>query len=699
MSAPLLRAIAPFIWCAAVAGSPPAVAASDPQLLESSSGFPTNEDLRHVRSLADPRLAPDGARVLVQVADSTAEGGRTHLWLAGASGSEARQLTFSPESDKAGERHGRWLGSDAVLFLAKRAERTQLFRLPMAGGEARAIELKITPTVDASRDADALPPRKEAQSEDHPEPVPLEVEDFEVAPDAKHVALLARDPETPGEKKQKDAKADVVLVDHDPHGVRLYLLDPATSALTPVAVPADVRHVAWAHDGSQLLVVSAGPNHQDDLGPSARAWRVAVDHPAAPLEWPQVPRTIGPARWSADDREVYFLAQASRDAPPGYADLYALDVSTGQVRNLSGPAHLAGALDGELLALADETWVGLQAGTRSAYARLRQGAFEPVAGETPVISALDCDRAASACVWIGEGPAQPRTLYLGTRPGATAARLALPAMTPRPWPDVGAQVIEWHSDRLTIEGLLFLPPHAAGARLPLIVDVHGGPTGAWTQRFDPLVPFLLGQGFAVLRPNPRGSTGYGAGFVAANKNDLGGGDYRDIMAGTDAVVARFPVDPARLALMGYSYGGEMAGFVEGKTDRFKAVISGAPVIDQQSEYGTEDESWYDRWFYGKPWENVEAAWRQSPLAGVARARSRFLLLQGEADVTDPLGQSLEMYRALRQVGVHVELAQYPRDGHGQLSQALHGMPTTEPWHGLDARRRIVRFIEASFAGP
>ena len=97
-----------------------------------------------------------------------------------------------------------------------------------------------------------------------------------------------------------------------------------------------------------------------------------------------------------------------------------------------------------------------------------------------------------------------------------------------------------------------------------------------------------------------------------------------------------PDRPRRsMALMGYSYGGEMAGFVEGKTDRFKAVISGAPVIDQFSEYGTEGGSWYDRWYFGKPWEHMNDAWRQSPLAGAAHAKTPFLLIQGESDTTDP----------------------------------------------------------------
>jgi dipeptidyl aminopeptidase/acylaminoacyl peptidase len=243
---------------------------------------------------------------------------------------------------------------------------------------------------------------------------------------------------------------------------------------------------------------------------------------------------------------------------------------------------------------------------------------------------------------------------------------------------------------------LYLPPGAG--KVPLVVDVHGGPTGAWLDRFEPLLAYCLAQGWAVFRPNPRGSSGYGAEFAAANKNDLGGGDYRDIMSGTDAVIARFPIDTNKLALMGYSYGGEMAGFVEGMTDRFKAIVSGAPVIDQYSEYGTEDQSWYDRWFYGKPWEHPEDVWRQSPLAHVAHAKTPFLLIQGEVDVTDPLGQSQEMYRALRQVGVKVEMVQYPRVGHPPLSLGMRGFPTQEPWHGYDVRQRITKFIGAAF-GP
>ena len=121
-------------------------------------------------------------------------------------------------------------------------------------------------------------------------------------------------------------------------------------------------------------------------------------------------------------------------------------------------------------------------------------------------------------------------------------------------------------------------------------------------------------------------------------------------------------------------------------------ITGAPVIDQISEYGTEGDSWYDRWYFGKPWERVSDAWRQSPLSGVGHAKTPFLLLQGQVDATDPLGQSQEMYRALRQQGVPVQLVTYARENHGPLSAGINGAPSPETWHGFDARQRIVKFI-------
>lgn len=660
-------------------------------------GFPANEDLRHVRALSDVRLSPDAGRVLVQIADATADGGRSHLWLVDVAANTSRQLTWSPAADKGGEHHGRWVQQGAaIVFLAKRTARTQLYRLPMMGGEAQAYDLSVTPQVDASTLPGAIPPRKPDDAPPKPEPQPIEVSDFEVSPTGKVIALLAADPETPGEKQQKEDKADALWVDHDLHGKRLYLMDVESGKLTPVALSPDVSAVSWDKSGDRLIALIEGPNHLADLGPETQVWLVQTADPGSPTRIQEMPPTTERVAWSEDGTQLYFLAQSGHDAPPGYLDLYSMKVKSHSTTNLT--LDFTGSMGAEKpLMYGGDALQAVQLGFGKSYLRLHDGKSEVLQFESPVVGRLDTDAKHAGWVWVGQSGTQAPRLFFAKTLGRAARVLNTPTLTPAAWPSITAQIVRWKSDGMTIEGLLYLPPQNGAGRVPLIVDVHGGPTGAWANAFDPLTQFILGQGWAVLRPNPRGSTGYGAAFAAANKNDLGGGDYRDIMAGVDDMIAEYPIDPQRLALMGYSYGGEMAAFVEGNTDRFKAIISGAPVIDQHSEYGTEDSSWYDRWFYGKPWEHAADAWRQSPLSNAARAKTPFLLIQGEEDAIDPLGQSQEMYRALRQTGVHVELVQYPREDHGPLAGAMHGLPSKEPWHGFDVRQRLVKFINDGFA--
>ncbi|MBV8674486.1 MAG: S9 family peptidase, partial [Acidobacteriaceae bacterium] len=637
------------------------------------TSFPTNEDLRHVRALAEPRLSPDGRNVLIQITDSTADGAKSHLWIVDIRQNAARQLTWSTPQDKHGEFAGRWMPDGrSILFLAHRGEHTQLYRLPMEAGEARPYDLKVMPPVDASNGPDAIPPRKDTASA-KTEAVPIDVENYEPSADGKLIAVLARDPETPGEKKQHDDKADAVWVDHEQHGSRLYFLDAESDKLRPVAVPPDVHGVAWNRQGDRLMAIAEAMNGAGDLAPASTAWIVPAADPAHPAQIKEIPATIQGGTWSDDGKRYYFLAQSGQDAPPGYHDLYVLNLADNSVKNLT--ADLDGTVGRALpIAEGDKVLAESQIGFDITYLRIDPAKQnrDPLKFPTSVVSHLNTNFKEDGWVWLGTSSTEPVTLFYAEKLGRDPKTLNTPSLLPANWPKVPSQLVQWKNENLSIEGLLYLPPQASSGKVPLIVDVHGGPTGAFEDRYDPFIEWLVGQGWAILRPNPRGSTGYGLPFAAANKNDLGGADYRDIMAGVDTVIAKYPIDPGKLGLMGYSYGGEMAAFVEGKTDRFKAIISGAPVIDQHSEYGTESDSYYDRWFYGRPWEHASDAWRQSPLAEVGHAKTPFLLLQGEADKTDPLGQSQEMYRALRQVGVPVEMVQYPREDHGPLAIGMFG---------------------------
>jgi len=688
----------------------------------SSSGavvphYPSSEDLRHIKSMGAPQLSPDGKLALFAVTDSTADGAKSHLWIVpiSAGAEKARQLTISPPSDKRGERDGQWApDGSAIFFLAKRGEHTQLFRLDMRGGDAAPYDLKIMAPVDDSKRKDAIPPAgaekpeekkadektSESEKDKKPEPLPIDVSGYALSQDGKWLAVWAHDPETPGEKKEKDAKADASWVNHETHVTRLYLAalksdGSIDGSLKPVALPQEFHGATWAKSTDQLLAFTEPPNDLSDLGPDGAAWLVDASAPDKPIKL-DVPATVRGGAFTPDGREIVFGAQTPEDAPPGYEELFALPLSgSGASRRLSagfagqlGAFDLQFAADGALIAQAG-------VGTHTTPLRIALGGNMPpekLNFGADIITGLTTNHDHTGWLWLADTGGQPEKLCYAQHLGDVCTTLPTPELAPAGLRYVEPQLVSWKSDGFTIEGLLYMPETTGSAKVPLIVDVHGGPFGAWENRNDPYAAFIVGHGWAILRPNPRGSSNYGVKFAAANKNDLGGGDYRDIMAGVDAVLARYPLDPNKMALMGYSYGGEMAAFVEGKTDRFKGIISCAPVIDQFSEYGTEGGSWYDRWYFGKPWEHLEDAWRQSPLAGAARAKTPFLLIQGQADTTDPLGQSEEMYRALRQEAVPVEMVTYPRENHGPLAVGIFGRPSPEPWHGFDGRQRIIEFL-------
>ena len=554
---------------------------------EKPTSFPTNEQLRHFKAMGDPRLSPDGKEVLLRVVDATADGAKGHLWLVPVDGSAARQLTYSPDADKAGERSGQWMpDGQSVLFLAHRGEHTSLFRLPMNGGESKAFDLKVTPLADESKLPGALPPAPadKAAKEDKPEEIAIDVANFRVSPDGKTIALIANDPQTPGEKKQKDAKADAAWVDHDIHGSRLYLLDIASSKLTVAGVPFDVRGAEWSADSSKLIVGREEPNGVSELGPALSGWVVSMSDLAHPSKVDDLPATMEAAAWSVDGASLVYLAQAKHDAPPGYVDLYTYILASKATKNLTdgfngsiGRMEPLPLKDGSILEIAEK---GL---TTVALKYMADGQASAIQSPSAIISGLVTNAAETGFVYLGNSGGSAPQLFYTASLGESPKALATPSLAPDGVKSLAPKRISWKSDAFTIDGMLYLPPQAATGKVPLVVEVHGGPLGAYLDNYSAYIDYLLGKGWAVLESNPRGSTGRGAVFAAANKNDLGGGDYRDIMAGVDYVLKTAPIDPTKMALTGYSYGGEMAGFVETKADRFKAIVSMAPVIDQNSD--------------------------------------------------------------------------------------------------------------------
>ena len=282
------------------------------------------------------------------------------------------------------------------------------------------------------------------------------------------------------------------------------------------------------------------------------------------------------------------------------------------------------------------------------------------------ISSFSKDR--TKYVYTRQDCSRPPDLYVGSIDGGEPVRLT----DANPWIEkdlllATCEVIRWKSkDGLEIEGMLHLPAgYAKGSPAPLMLNIHGGPAGVFTKRFDPDYHIYAGLGYVSLSPNVRGSSGYSDELLRGNMRDIGGGDYQDLMTGVDYVIEQGHADPARLALRGWSYGGILGGWTITQTDRFKAASIGAMVSDWISEYGPGFNYDVRLWYVGgTPWENPEDYRKKSALTHVANVKTPTIILHGIADITDTEPQSMMFFAALKDMGNDVRYIRFPREPHG-----------------------------------
>ena len=650
----------------------------------------TNEDIRQSREVREGQLSSDGAHVLAVITDTTADGGRPHLWLLGRNPDTPRQLTFSSGDKDKGQYKAAWSPDGlTVLFLSDRGSGPRLSRLPMQGGEPQQLTLK------GQKDGKLLAtwgPSDEVSD--------FDIRDYAVSPDGKSIALIAAPRDSAEEQANKAKRNDATRFGDDVHEATLQIVSLDSNLLLEVALTG-VASVAWDRTSQKILAITQ--SKFADLGPSANVWIVDARSAATTHRIEGLPKTIMKAEWISRSRIVYF-GHCQQDTPPDCQDLYTYDLDDHLVKDLTDRLEGTIAPDSPIIVDSDGRSAVLLfnrgVNQEAVQLNLDNGKSEFFDVRVPVVSFIGTNESRNGWVLIAEGPTEPNALLLLASSSASSkpTRLITPDLIPSKRDLVASKKITWRNDGQQISGLLYLPPTPAPAPFPLIVHIHGGPAWQFTDRYYPLVNLLVTQGWAVLQPNPRGSTGSSKSFLAANKDDLGGGDLRDVLTGVNYVKARFPIDSQRLALIGYSYGGEMAGFAAGKTHTFRAVISGGPVTDQFSEYGTEEGqwAWYDHWYFGNPTVRFSAAWRQSPISCVPKATTPVLIVEALGDTLDPPGQAFELYRALREAGDQVELVTFPRESHPELHRNFFGEVSVEAWHGFDLRNRMLEFISRAF---
>jgi dipeptidyl aminopeptidase/acylaminoacyl peptidase len=640
-----------------------------------------NVQLASSRSVAEIALSPDGLTVGSIITDPTAEGGHRHLWIL-SKASAPRQISGSDvdrtqdDSNPAWESDGR-----TVLYLSKAAEGAAIKRVEIASGRVDTLLFERHGTALATKWGTT-------RSENS-----VVVKGFSLARSGA-LAVLASD--GPGTAETRPPKADEHRFGQTER-IRLYVVADQTSR--EIGVPENVRSVSWSDDSRRLLIVTEPSS--DDLGDLNRLW--LAEGSSAPREIRGTAENVQAASWLPSG-QIAYIARCSRNAPTVCYDLYVQGLDGTAPRNLTDGIDgslIEGGSSGPVVTRSGDVLVTVARRFTQQVARIRplDGRLQWTDSLPAVVRSIATNTHQNAFALLAAERGSPAAVALADAQLRSYALLAGPDLQPKGWAPLKARRLEWVNEAQTIDALLYLPDASpSGERVPLVVDVHGGPAGRFDDSDYPLVRLLLAEGWAVLHVNPRGSLGYGSGFLAAVQDDLGGVDYRDVMTGVDAAIAQAPIDKDRLAMIGYSYGATITAFALGRTDRFKVLVAAAPVVNQISEYGTESSSWYDRWYFGQPWKRLEAAWRQSPLAGVGGAKTPLLLLQGESDPVNPLGQSLELFRALRQVGSPVELILFPRETHRDLGQNYYGFTNAEPHHGMSLRQRILDVLHDAFAG-
>ena len=599
-------------------------------------------------AISDLRFSPDGSHLAFTVAEPVKSAARkTNIWVVDVAAKHAERFTTGAKSDTS----PRWSPDGRTLaFLSNRDEGgTQIFLMPSTGGEAS----KLTTGKHA-------------------------IQAFEWSPDGKRMAFLARVPKNDEQEKKEKDKDDARVVGDPSERVQAWIVDVTSHAIRQLTHdPITVRSIQWHPAGDRLVAVVKDP-------PESERWSdriVSIGASDGALSVLMVPKgPIGPALISPDGQTLAWTG--SRVDGPDAHDLFIAPSAGGTGKNLTAASldrpvgQLTWRPDGSLMAVVTEGFSSVLASV-SADGKV-------VRTTLPVLpSALAVSSTGTVAV-VAQTATRLPEVYLSS----SATEVDRVTDFHGAWAGTSIQVprlFKYKSfDGTEIEAALLTPADATPARkLPLVVLVHGGPTGRWASGFEPWGQLLVARGFAVLYPNIRGSVGYGHRFIESNRADWGGGDFKDVMAGVDALIAQGVADPDRLGIGGWSYGGYMAAWAITQTDRFKASVSGACMSDLASEFGTESDASGDEWFYGTPYEHQADFIKSSPITFIKRAKTPTLILQGEADTTDPIGQSQQLYRGLRYGGVPVQFVVYPREPHG----------LREEKHQVDMLGRMVGWFE------
>jgi dipeptidyl aminopeptidase/acylaminoacyl peptidase len=611
----------------------------------------TVDDVFAIRRVGDPQLSPEGAWVAYTVTETRLadEKSETRVWMVPRAGGEALPLTLKGTSAS----RPRWSPDGKFLaFLAARdTGKTQVWALDRRGGEARALT-----------------------------DVKQGVSSFDWSPDGTRLLLAILDPEeADSAKKEKTRKPwviDRLQFKRDGEGyltgsrrTHLYGLDLATRVLTQLTSgAADDGDAAWSPDGKRIAFVSNRTGNPDG-NENTDVWVVAADNTDKGQTLIRVTTNPGPDEspaWSPDGRSLAYVGNTKPELLWYAVNALAVVPATGGAprvltqtldRNVSAPAFTP---DGKAVL------VRVEDGGEDHLARVEVASgrlTRPIAGPVSVGSwVVGRDGGVVALVNRLDRPAEVYALDGASLRKLTGVNDSLFAQLRLG--DV-RNVRYASADGTEVEAFVYLPVgYDSAMRYPTLLRLHGGPVAQYNQSFNFEAHLFAANGYAVITPNPRGSSGYGEAFSRAIFADWGKKDYQDVMAGVDYAVAQGWSDPDRLGVGGWSYGGILTNYVLTQTDRFKGAVTGASEVLYVANYGHDHYQLQWELELGLPWANREAWERLSPFNAIEKIVTPTLVMGGEDDWNVPILNSEQLYQALRRLGRETQLVVYPGQPHG-----------------------------------
>lgn len=651
------------------------------------------DDAFRFKAVGDPQLSPDGKLIayVVTTADLEKNKRKSEIWIVPTDGSAETKLLVGdiPARAPSWSPDGKWLG-----FISNSAP-------PPENPPSEQPQPKpATPAAESSPKAQVWIVGIDGGGRKRITEMPNGVTAFSWSPDGKQLAVVSKDGR-PG-KKATDVRHYTSMVYKSDQGGwfdavsrnHIWIVDVRDGHVKQLTSGTNHNDndPQWSPDGK--FIAYTDEEAGDDLREAFGLGDVIII-PASGGE----PRTIcehhayvGSPRWSPDGSRLAYEASPTPDDQPLL-----------WVSNVAAPQKSQLASDADLFPTEVEwnnagLWFGARDRGSMPIYRVDVGThrYSKIAGGDRTLHNFSVTDHGTKIVYLSDDPTHPSEVFIADANGGHEHQLTFHNRELLRELDLSStERGSWKgADGLEIEGFLKRPvAFKASQTYPMILSLHGGPNGMWGFHWSFDEQLYTSDGYAVLMPNPRGSSGYGMKFQRAVANEWGGKAYQDIIDGVKATLARNSwIDADKLGVVGHSYGGFMTDWIVTQTDMFKAAISISGISDLLSVEGTRDGAFgHSRDFGGDPYTSFDNYWKYSAVHFAAKVKTPILFLHGEADNRVPPSQAEEYFRAIKHFGGTAELVLFPRENHGLPNSA-------EPKHLLETYRYRLSWFDRYVKG-